>query len=139
NVALNKTAYQSSTYWFGVANKGIDGNTDTNFMHGSCTQTRQTDSPYWYVDLGFKSHIQFVEITNRGDGPYSRLRDLEVTIASERKEFNMLCNTFKGPGTASQIVVLNCPQGTWGRYVKIQIVEGIDNTLTFCEVKVFGV
>ncbi|KAK3108776.1 hypothetical protein FSP39_015406 [Pinctada imbricata] len=67
-----------------------------------------------------------------------RLHDVEVTVAGPNKEFNMICGTFKGPGTASQIVVIECPHGMKGRYVKLQIVEGTGNFLTLCEVKVIG-
>ncbi|KAK3108446.1 hypothetical protein FSP39_008137 [Pinctada imbricata] len=67
-----------------------------------------------------------------------RLHDVEVTVAGPNKEFNMICGTFEGPGTASQIVVIECPHGMKGRYVKLQIVEGTGNILTLCEVKVIG-
>ncbi|KAK3108473.1 hypothetical protein FSP39_008735 [Pinctada imbricata] len=67
-----------------------------------------------------------------------RLHDIEVTVAGQYMDFKKLCGFFKGPGTAGQIVVLNCPQETKGRYVKIQIVDGIDNHLALCEVRVIG-
>ncbi|KAK3109005.1 hypothetical protein FSP39_020805 [Pinctada imbricata] len=137
NLALRKKTFQSSIYRNGSAHKAVDGNSDTNFSLGSCTHTRKSDTPYWYVDLGIERYIQHMEISNRGDCS-SRLHDIEVTIASVKKDFNMLCNTFKGPGVASEIVVLNCPPQSRGRYVKIQIIEGSDNVLSLCEVKVMG-
>ncbi|KAK3106178.1 hypothetical protein FSP39_014375 [Pinctada imbricata] len=67
-----------------------------------------------------------------------RLHDVDVTVAGCDKDFHMLCGTFEGPGTASERVVLECPKGTIGRYVKLQITKGINNILSICEVKVIG-
>ncbi|KAK3085600.1 hypothetical protein FSP39_005988 [Pinctada imbricata] len=68
-----------------------------------------------------------------------RLHDVEVTVAEDDLDFNRLCGTFKGPGTDNQLVVMECPQNTHGRYVKLQIVKGNNNILSLCDVKVIGV
>ncbi|KAI8479443.1 hypothetical protein Bbelb_428130 [Branchiostoma belcheri] len=55
NVALRKSAYQTSTYWFGAASLAVDGNTNTTFMNRSCTHTMVGtiyNDPGWWVDLG---------------------------------------------------------------------------------------
>eukprot|EP00058_Branchiostoma_floridae_P009851 XP_002595339.1 hypothetical protein BRAFLDRAFT_87576 [Branchiostoma floridae] len=66
NVALGKTAFQTSTYKKGVADLAVDGNTDTNYCDGCCTHTLpEKANPCWWVDLGhsymvdrkFKAHI----------------------------------------------------------------------------------
>ncbi|KAK3099711.1 hypothetical protein FSP39_008412 [Pinctada imbricata] len=68
----------------------------------------------------------------------NRLHDVEVTVAYSSTDFNMLCGTFVGPGTANQLVVVECQQNTRGRYVRLQIVKGNNNYLTLCDVKVIG-
>ncbi|KAK3109097.1 hypothetical protein FSP39_022923 [Pinctada imbricata] len=115
----------------------VDGIKSTHAQ--ACTHTMQETRPYWYVDLGQEYCLKYVEIVNRGGTCCSgRLHDIEVTVAGHYKDFKKQCGFFKGPGTSGQIVVLNCPQETKGRYVKIQIVDGIDNYLTLCEVRVIG-
>ena len=53
NVALGKTAFQTSTYKKGVADLAVDGNTDTNYCDGCCTHTLpEKANPSWWVDLG---------------------------------------------------------------------------------------
>ena len=74
NIALNKTAYQSSTKLLRllspVAKKGIDGNRDPIFLHGSCTHSRWEKEPFWAVDLGKIYRISHVAITNRQTGKF---------------------------------------------------------------------
>lgn len=74
NLALNKPAYQSSTYKRPgsgrafPASLAVDGNRDTNFQHGSCSHTNHHDPlPWLVVDLGHKYKINRVAVTNRGD------------------------------------------------------------------------
>jgi hypothetical protein len=47
NLALGKTAYQSSTWGTATANLGTDGNTDGNFNDGSVFHTLNTDTKTW--------------------------------------------------------------------------------------------
>ncbi|KAK3108550.1 hypothetical protein FSP39_010471, partial [Pinctada imbricata] len=146
NLALRKETFQSGTYRYneyhydinGTSDKAVDGDSSADFYLLSCAHTVESNTPYWYVDLGNEHRIQHVEITNRGDCCAERLHDVEVSVAGPNKEFNMICGSFKGPGTTSQIVVIDCPYGMKGRYVKLQIVEGTENSLTLCEVKVMG-
>ncbi|KAK3108359.1 hypothetical protein FSP39_006325 [Pinctada imbricata] len=138
NLAYKKLTFQSSTYLSRSSDKAVDGIKSENNKFHLCTHTLKETRPYWYVDLGNEYSLKYVEIVNRGDCCPSRLHDVEVTVAGHTKDFKKLCGFFKGPGTAAQIVVLSCPQQTKGRYVKIQIVNGKDNYLMLCEVKVIG-
>ena len=67
NLALYRTATQSSTYARSFASLSVDGNTDNHFMHGSCSHTNAEVSPWWVVDLGMATRVLGVKITNRGD------------------------------------------------------------------------
>uniref|UniRef100_K1Q8Y3 Uncharacterized protein n=1 Tax=Magallana gigas TaxID=29159 RepID=K1Q8Y3_MAGGI len=65
-----------------------------------------------------------------------RLQDVTVTVGLTESDVNTHCGFFAGPGTASQLVVIDCPTLPRGRFVQIsQITE----PLTLCEVDVFGV
>ena len=69
NVALNKNAYQSTTYGGGTPGRAVDGIANSNWGGGSCTHTKLDSevSPWWYVDLGDDYVISDVWILNRGD------------------------------------------------------------------------
>lgn len=72
NMALNKPAQQSSEslLYTGIAKKAVDGNTDGNFLHGSCTHTNELNlpnKPWWKVDLMGFYKVSGVEIFTRTD------------------------------------------------------------------------
>jgi hypothetical protein len=85
NVALGKTASQSSTAYSGVASRAVDGDTNGSFANGSVTHTSAgTSDPWWLVDLGSDTEIAEVIIYNRTDSCCtSRLNDAEVEIIEE--------------------------------------------------------
>jgi len=58
NVALQKTAFQSSTYQTGDAPSVVDGDPNTV----SCTP--MSSAPWWSVDLGTQMDVSRVEVTN---------------------------------------------------------------------------
>ena len=59
NLAQGKTAKQSSTYLDDVASRAVDGSSK------SCSHTQKDAGAWWEVDLGAKSNLQKVVITNR--------------------------------------------------------------------------
>uniref|UniRef100_K1R2I3 Uncharacterized protein n=1 Tax=Magallana gigas TaxID=29159 RepID=K1R2I3_MAGGI len=65
-----------------------------------------------------------------------KLQDVTITVGLTESDVNTPCGFFAGPGTASQLVVIDCPTSTKGRFVKISKTT---ETLTLCEVDVFGV
>nr|XP_034315969.1 EGF-like repeat and discoidin I-like domain-containing protein 3 [Crassostrea gigas] len=141
NIALGKPAAQSSTKLHYNAAYAVDGNRGTDVGVDKCTVTDEGDSnPWWRVDLQAVYSITSVRILNRGIDKYGdlsyRLRDVTVTVGLTESDVNTPCGFFAGPGTASQLVVINCPTSTQGRYVKISKTT---ETLIFCEVDVFGV
>nr|XP_034320081.1 protein jagged-1 isoform X1 [Crassostrea gigas] len=141
NIALEKSAKQSSTKSDHNAAYAVDGNRGTNFLVHRCTHTADGDkSPWWSVDLQAVYYITSVRILNRGIDKYGnvsfRLQDVTVTVGLTESDISTPCGFFAGPGTASQLVVIDCPASTQGKYVKISKTT---EALTLCEVDVFGV
>ncbi|KAK2138161.1 hypothetical protein NP493_8502g00002 [Ridgeia piscesae] len=68
NIALNKTAFQSTTEYSAPAERVVDGNTLNDFMGNSCanTGTKKTP-PWWAVDLGSHQKVTHVQISYRLD------------------------------------------------------------------------
>ena len=58
NVAVNKSAVQSSTRNNKVASAALDSG-------ATCAETRRTDNPWWLVDLGSEYAIEQVVITRK--------------------------------------------------------------------------
>ncbi|XP_052695218.1 uncharacterized protein LOC128173552 [Crassostrea angulata] len=140
-LALGKQTKQSSTYMSFGAEYAVDGNRGTDIHLDKCTHTGGGDTnPWWRVDLLTVYTIKSVRILNRGidhGGDLSnRLRDVTVTVGLTESDVNTPCGVFAGPGTASQLVVINCPTSPQGRFVKISKTTSV---LTLCEVDVFGV
>jgi hypothetical protein len=48
-----------------TADKGVDGNTDSDISNGHCFHTNTNMSPWWQVDLKDVYNISQVNITNR--------------------------------------------------------------------------
>jgi len=82
NVALNKSASQSTTNWGGTADKGVDG--DSDGVYGADTSTHTTEggnNPWWEVDLGKSYPVDAVNVYNRTDGDYgSRLDNFTMQL-----------------------------------------------------------
>ncbi|XP_052694237.1 uncharacterized protein LOC128172484 [Crassostrea angulata] len=140
-LALGKQTKQSSTHGAYGAEHAVDGNRGTDIYQDKCTHTGDGDTnPWWRVDLLTVYSIKSVRILNRGidySGDFSnRLRDVTVTVGLTESDVNTPCGVFAGPGTASQLVVINCPTSPQGRFVKISMTTSI---LSLCEVDVFGV
>uniref|UniRef100_K1PUJ6 Uncharacterized protein n=1 Tax=Magallana gigas TaxID=29159 RepID=K1PUJ6_MAGGI len=92
------------------------------------------------VDLQAVYFIRSVRIFNRGMDKWAqdvsdRLRNVTVTVKLTESDVNTPCGFFAGPGTLSQLVVIDCPTLPQGRFVKISIIT---KYLTLCEVEVLG-
>ncbi|XP_052692815.1 neurogenic locus notch homolog protein 2-like [Crassostrea angulata] len=142
NIALGKPAEQSSTLLDYNAADAVDGYNGTEFgVDKWCAHTDDGDTnPWWRVDLQAVYYITSVRILNRGRDQYGdlsyRLQDVTVTVGLTESDVSTPCGFFAGPGTASQLVVIDCPTSPQGRFVKISKTTGY---LTLCEVDVFGV
>ena len=64
-MALNKPAWQDSTYLGYVASLAVDGNDNPDLHTGSCTHTATYTYPTWGVDLQVMAIIYSIEIMRR--------------------------------------------------------------------------
>lgn len=136
NVALGKSASQSSTYMAGTeAAKAVDGST------GSITHTRNDNYAWWQVDLGASYSIDEIRIWNRADCCGDRLSNFYVFVSDEPFSTTDLGETlnqgvwnFYVPGQAGFPSVV--PVGALGRYVRVQL--STNNWLSLGEVEVMG-
>ncbi|XP_025077935.1 uncharacterized protein LOC112554391 [Pomacea canaliculata] len=145
NMALNKPAQQSSEslLYSGIAKKAVDGNTDGNFLHGSCTHTDESylaNKPWWKVDLMGFYKVSGVEIFTRTDCCSYRLKQFEVRVS--------LVNPTTFPSNEGQQcfyrtdevptsgLYINCTQPIIGRYVSL--FKPNLYVLSICELRVFA-
>ena len=68
NVALQRSAVQSSTYETLVASLAVDGNLNT----GSCTGSTNSPEPWLSVDLGTPMDVSRVCVTNDGHQDFGK-------------------------------------------------------------------
>ncbi|KAG7267751.1 hypothetical protein CRUP_019656 [Coryphaenoides rupestris] len=81
NVALSGTAFQLTTYSYGNAEHAIDGSTDPELTHSSCTHTQQQVNPWWRLQLPGVYRVSEIEVTNR-NSYRDRLNDMEIRIGN---------------------------------------------------------
>jgi hypothetical protein len=142
NIAINKTAQQSSDLGGGVAARAVDGNTSGVWGDRSVTHTLEENHPYWEVDLGASYDLDSIVIWNRTDCCENRLRDYYVflsdsaytsndpaIIAGQAGVWSQLSATHPTPSTAFY------PNSS-GRYLRIQIARE-NAILSLAEVQAF--
>ena len=120
----NMVAQQSSTSAGGVASRAVDGITDGNYHHSSCTMTEETPA-WWQVDLGQTAHVTEVRLWNRGDCCSDGLKNFQVQLCKSED-----CSAHEGmehcTGLQTQTVPphgvanLKCNHGV-GRFVRVRI------------------
>ena len=142
DMALKRTATQSSTFPGGDADHAVDGNTDGAWVKGSVAATGEDSQAWWQVDLGKVRSIGTIKVWNRAefpertsafyvfvsDEPFTST-DLESTksqVGPERSFF-----TLGQCGVPTEIAV-----GKTGRYVRVQLSKR--NFLQLAEVEVFA-
>lgn len=89
NVALKKTAKQSSTGYDAPAALAVDGNTNGHFFEAkSTTHTNQDQDPWWEVDLGKLIDVDKVVVWNRNDsaGIGQRLNGFRIAFLDEDRK-----------------------------------------------------
>jgi hypothetical protein len=145
NLAAGRTATQSSTlpgYPTAGASSAVDGNADGNFFDGSVTATNLDTEPWWQVDLGVSTIIDFIVIYNRTDCCGERLGDYYVFVSDAPFLPNDTISAMQNrPGvfgihkTGSSLAAALL-DGAQGRYVRIQVPG--QNYLSLAEVQVAG-
>ncbi|KAI8480406.1 hypothetical protein Bbelb_418640, partial [Branchiostoma belcheri] len=136
NVALGKTVYQTST--MEPASRAVDGNTNSNWLAGSCTHTADAGEtgPSWWVDLAQSYMIARVVIFNRQDGSQDRLNPFNIHIGdSDQVSMNPKCGGDHRIALDQPTISVSCP-GMMGRYVGVRL-PGPSRVLTLCEVQVY--
>lgn len=129
----NVRVSQRTTGWGGVAQRAVDGRTDGNYEHGSCTHTdrdsRWNDSRYrqwWKAVLPRTATVNRVVVYNRTDCCGDRIKGAKVFVG------NHLCGTINSAATSSTV---NCGNAR-GNEIRVELYAY--NYLALCEVQAFG-
>jgi len=143
NIALNKTASQSSTAYgenVGGAAKAVDGNTYsvwTGNSSNSVTHTNQQSNPWWKVDLEGLYDISKINIYNRTACCPERLNGAKVYVGNTNSE-NPNDYTEVGTLTSSSTVqTFDGLSNKIGQFVLIYL-PGNNKILSLAEVEVYG-
>ncbi|GMH44734.1 hypothetical protein BSKO_12686 [Bryopsis sp. KO-2023] len=133
-VSPGKNVRQSSTSYGGVAQRGNDGNINSQWSGGSCTATNSENTPWWEIDLGETYELTKVKVTNRGDVFFSRLSKMKISVGDNQPyTLNSACVT-NAQVPEGATMEWNCP--LIGRYLTISLDQ--TNILTLCEVQVYA-
>jgi len=143
NLALGKTAAQSTTYPGFPASLAVDGNTNGNASAGSLTVTNGDAYGWWQVDLGSSATLSSIVIWNRTDCCGSRLGDYWVFVSDTpfaAGDTPAILQSRAGTWSSHQTIAPNpssvIATGAQGRYVRVQLSG--TNYLSLAEVQVFG-
>jgi hypothetical protein len=143
NLALGKSATQSSTYPGYPASVVVDGNTDGNIGDGSVSVTNANPNAWWQADLGASATVNSIVIWNRTDCCSSRLSDYWVFVSDTPFDPTDTPATLQGRAgtwsshqTSAPSPSANIPAGAQGRYVRVQLSG--TNYLSLAEVQAFG-
>jgi YD repeat-containing protein len=134
NLALGKTATQSTLAWGGVPQRAVDGNTDGYWANGSVTHTDLELSPWWQVDLGASQFVGTVELFNRRDCCSDRLSNFQLLVSDDGSSWQ----SYNYPGTVGARVSMAVNRSA--RYVKVQLnsTGTANRILSLAEVKVYA-
>ncbi|XP_041361191.1 uncharacterized protein LOC121377317 isoform X2 [Gigantopelta aegis] len=140
NWAKGKVASQSTTFQSNSARHAIDGNffceADVPF-----SETNVNDqNPWWMVDLLSTFSITAVKLYNRADCCQYRLKNLAIEILKQADDtLPVLCCNLTREYIETHRKFF-CTPPLEGRYVRIRKYGPVPfgETLSFCEVKVFG-
>ena len=81
NVAQGRAVTQSSTLnAISLAANAVDGSSNANWEHGSCTHTEKELEPWWRVDLGHRHTVYSVTVTNRHNCCWESLLGAQVHV-----------------------------------------------------------
>ena len=143
NIAIGKTASQSSTYGTYNASFAIDGNTSGYIANGSITHTNNDYQAWWQVDLNAVYNITSINIWNRLDpGGETRVSNFYVLVSDSPFSSNDINTAKNQPGVSSYYI--SGPAGSpstvnvyrTGRYIRVQLTA--TNYLNIAEVQVFS-
>ncbi|MEL7530721.1 MAG: discoidin domain-containing protein [Bacteroidota bacterium] len=135
NIAYLKPATQSSMGWGGLAERAVDGNTNSIYNQGSITHTQASTNPWWRVDLGDTYNIDQINVFNRTDCCIDRMIGAKVMVGDIDSS---------DPADYTEIGILNSdPQQNLsgltasGRYIMLY-QPGTNKILSIAELQAFG-
>ncbi|XP_070577193.1 uncharacterized protein [Ptychodera flava] len=141
NIAVGKSASQSSDAGNAVASRAVDGNNNSNFKERSCSKTGKEADPWWMVDLGSSQDVYQVTITNRQDCCAEKLVGAEIRVGDNRNRLgNAVCGariSAKDVEKETIDIICACGEPLNGRFVSVQLV-GVEGALTLCEVAIMS-
>ena len=133
NLALGKTAEQSSVTNGGNPSRAVDGNTSGVWGQGSVTHTSSSFQPWWQVRLGDDYEIGQIVIWNRTNcSCVNRLSNFDVFVYNDAGS-QVYKTTIAA--TPNPSVTINTG-GVTGSRVRVKL-KGT-NPLSLAEVQVFG-
>ncbi|WP_181902246.1 discoidin domain-containing protein [Thalassotalea euphylliae] len=140
NVALNKQATLSSVRFNGVAERAIDGRTNSTW--NDITHTEFQRNAWLEVDLGAVYNLTDINIWNRTDCCTARLSNFTVFISDSpftSQDINITRNqrgvtSLSHPNTV--VVTSTLKANRTGRYVRVQLEQV--NALNIAELEIFG-
>mmetsp|Transcript_70239 Transcript_70239/g.132503 ORF Transcript_70239/g.132503 Transcript_70239/m.132503 type:complete len:260 (+) Transcript_70239:71-850(+) len=118
-----KPTKQSSEGWGGRSSRAVDGNKRNDWGGRSCTHTHTQNNAWWEVDLQEPTDIGSVELVNRRDCCWDRLKTFKILV--DGKECTSDSSTSRG-----EYKLVKC--GVTGQKMRIQLKNR--NALTLCEV-----
>ena len=91
NLALGKTAAQSSTDRNYYASYGADGIYRTNMKKSKCTNSAEETNRWWRVDLAQVEPVSEIYLVNRGDCSCAdRLWSIDVRVGEGEQTISFL-------------------------------------------------
>ena len=143
DLAVGKSATESSTYGTYYAAFAVDGNTDGDVSHNSVSHTNSDPQAWWQVDLGASASIDNIAIWNRTDCCSSRLTDYWIFVSDTPflathtpATLQARAGTWSSHQTSMPDPSTTIPVGASGRYVRVQLSG--TGYLSLAEVQVFG-
>jgi hypothetical protein len=144
NLALNKTATQSSDYDVTrfPASRAVDGNLNGNSNAQAMSIAQIATGAWWQVDLGSIQPISTIDIRGRTDCCPDQTQNFWVLVSNDPIASNNLATAQAQPGVTSYAVpgqansLLQLSINRSGRYVRIQL--GGNNYLSLTEVQVWA-
>uniref|UniRef100_K1QW25 Uncharacterized protein n=1 Tax=Magallana gigas TaxID=29159 RepID=K1QW25_MAGGI len=116
------------------AELAADGNRATYLLQEQCTRHRGWRHQS-LVEGGSTDCVYHHICQNTQQRNKRRRRPTSATVGLTEFDVNTPCGFFASPGTASQLVVIDCTTLSRKRFVKISKTT---EALTLCEVDVFG-
>lgn len=142
-ISRRKPVAQSSRYDnIGTGDKIVDGNKSTDYRSASCGHTKESNYPWFRIDLQKNYYIDRVEVLNRRDCCADRLINLNVMVTEQKFDDPLLIDTndrcgseLNRPGKPGELIKMNC-SNRYGRYVTVFLNKKY-SILNICEVEVF--